>query len=116
MEDCRKLHTGQELTVLLAGTEAGHVYVLIDGFLLVMCLQPTDMGVDVNGAVEHLAMTEDTKYISAVVGQRLLLLSCPLLATCMPELAVLASKFSLVQGRLAPPGHKDIEVRPRLHS
>jgi len=45
-------------------------------------------------------MTEDTKYISAVVGQRLLLLSCPLLATCMPELAVLAGKFSLVQGIL----------------
>ena len=100
VEDCRKLHTGQELTVLLVGTEAGHVYVLIDGFLLVMCLQPSDMGVDVNGAVEHLAMTEDTKHISAVVGQRLLLLSCPLLATCMPELAVLASKFSLVQGIL----------------
>ena len=100
VEDCRKLHTGQELTVLLAGTEGGHVYVLVNGFLLVMCLQPTDLGGGVGGAVEHLAMTEDSKYISAVVGQRLLLLSCPLLATCMPELAVLSSKFSLVQGIL----------------
>ena len=57
-------------------------------------------------------MTEDMRSISAVVGGgggegegggegqgegqgegRLLILSCPLLATCMPELAVLAEKY-----------------------
>jgi anaphase-promoting complex subunit 4 len=35
-----------------------------------------------------------------VSGGQLLLLACPLLATCMPELAVLAGKYSLVQGIL----------------
>ena len=46
-------------------------------------------------------MTEDMRSISCMLsGGWLLLLACPLLATCMPELAVLAGKYSLVQGIL----------------
>jgi len=100
LEDCRRLDCGGELTVLLAGTAAGSIYVLVHGFLLAMRLTAEDLGDGVEGGVEEVAMTEDVKSISCVVGGRLLLLSCPLLSTCMPQLAVLAAKYSLVQGIL----------------
>jgi len=108
LEDCRKLESS-EMSVLLAGTENGTVYVLINGYLLCMKISIGELlgGVtNLGGWIESLTIAQDMKTISILVGSReasegrLLVVRCPILATCHSELSVLAEKFCLVHGLL----------------
>jgi len=56
--------------------------------------------------VENLAMAQDMRTLSVLVGPgeggegQLVVVKCPLLATCQPELSVLAGKYCLIHGLL----------------
>jgi len=104
MEDCRKLDSC-DTSVLIVGTEAGTLYVLINGYLLCMKLSLSELLSEDSGGIKSVNMTKDMRTLSVVVGGsrgqgRLVVIKCPILATCKPELLVLASKFCFIHGLL----------------
>jgi len=113
LEDCRKLDSdSREMSILLAGTQSGSVYLLVNGYLLVMRLTLGDLLGDSDpGSVDSLVMSTDMKSLSVVLGGRLLVLKCPLLATCQTELGVLADKYSLIHGILSYTGETIKQIR-----
>jgi len=120
LEDCRKLDSS-EMSVLLAGTENGTLYVFINGYLLCMKIALGELLGEsgVGRRVENLAMAQDMRTLSVLVGPRegeaeegqLVVVKCPLLATCQPELSVLAGKYCLVHGLLQYTGETIKQIR-----
>lgn len=124
LEDCRHLIDSDCGTVLLAGTSRGTVYVFMSGYLLCMKVSLSEVVLrevqkekkefEVNEGetpcwrVEDIVMAGNMKTFSCVVtgedsGSKkamLMVINCPLLASCASELSVLADKYSLIHGTL----------------
>jgi len=117
LEDCRKLDSS-EMSILLAGTERGTLYVLINGYLLCIKISLGELLAEsgLGGRVENMAMAQDMRTLSVMVegeggkGQ-LVVVKCPLLATCQPELSVLAGKYCLVHGLLQYTGETIKQIK-----
>ena len=104
LEDCRKLDSS-DTSVLMAGTEAGTLYVLINGYLLCMKLSLSEILSTDSASIKSVDMTSDMRTLSVVAATgaeagTLVTVRCPLLATCRQELLVLASKFCSIHGLL----------------
>jgi len=117
LEDCRKLDSS-EMSVLLAGTERGTLYVLINGYLLCMKISLGEILSEygVGARVDNMAMAQDMRTLSVLVEREngegeLVVVKCPLLATCQPELSVLAGKYCLVHGLLQYTGETIKQIK-----
>ena len=98
LEDCRVLDS-QDTSVLVVGTQAGTIYVLINGYLLCMKLSISEMMTEQCGGVESVVMTPDMKSLCVLTSScDLIILRCPLLSSCKPQLLNLASKFCFIHG------------------
>ena len=106
VEDCRQLGGGPGggLTVLLAGTESGQLHLLVGGFLPCVRLEAARLAGAGAGAVQSVSLASDLATLSLLVGEGeaacLLVLHCPLLASCRPELSSLASQHCMLHGLL----------------
>jgi len=103
LQDCRKLDDSNTVTILLVGTKTGSIYVLISGFLMCARLSVSDL-IGAPAQIVSIVLASDLKTFSCIVKQeasaRLVLVDCPIVATCQAELAVLSSKFNLIQGTI----------------
>jgi len=122
LEDCRRLDSS-EMSVLLAGTEKGTLYVFINGYLLCMKIALCDLLGDSasSGRVEDVVMAQDMRTLNVLIGSekgegRLVVLQCPVLATCKPELAVLAGEYCLIHGLLHYTGETIKQIKEAWES
>ena len=98
LEDCRKLDS-RDSSVLVVGTQSGTIYVLINGYLLCMKLSLNEMVGGDCGGVESVVMTPDMRNLCVLSStSHLIILRCPLLASCKPQLLNLATKFCFIHG------------------
>ena len=98
LEDCRVLDS-RDTSILVVGTKAGTIYLLINGYLLCMKLSLNELMSEECGGVESVVMTPDMKSLCVLTSSsHLIILRCPLLASCKPQLLNLASKFCFIHG------------------
>ena len=104
LEDCRKLDS-RDASVLLVGTRAGTIYILMNGYLQCMHLSLPELLCVPCGPILGLNMTEDMKLLTVVVNTseetgKIVVIDTPILSTCRRELQILAAKFCSIHGLL----------------
>ncbi|XP_023337799.1 anaphase-promoting complex subunit 4 isoform X3 [Eurytemora carolleeae] len=103
LQDCRKLDESSSVTILLVGTRTGSIYVLISGFLMCARLSISDL-LGAPCQILNVVLASDLKTFSCIIEQeettRLIFVECSIVSTCQAELAVLATKFNLIQGTI----------------